>query len=122
MPTRPSAWLLAALLSWAASFPAHASTDVEALLVQADAKRSTDPAAFRGLLARDYPPAHEVILYEAATTALGAPRMQRLPLAQVAAADVDLRTTLVVPPCRPLRANADVVAELERLDALSSAA
>jgi len=74
------------------------------------------------LLARDYPPTHEVILYEAATLAIGTPRMQRLPLARLAAADVDLRTTLVVPPCRPLRENAAVIAELERLDALSSAA
>jgi uncharacterized protein YabN with tetrapyrrole methylase and pyrophosphatase domain len=74
------------------------------------------------LLARDYPPTHEVILYEAATLAIGTPRMQRLPLARLAAADVDLRTTLVVPPCRPLREDTEVIAELERLDALSSAA
>jgi uncharacterized protein YabN with tetrapyrrole methylase and pyrophosphatase domain len=88
-------------------------------------RRATDGAhrqVLVDLLARDYPPAHEVILYEAATTAIGAPRMQRVPLARLAAADVDLRTTLVVPPCRPLRENADVIAELERLDALSSAA
>lgn len=74
------------------------------------------------VLAHDYPSTHEVILYEAATTAIGTPRMQRLPLSRLAAADVDLRTTLVVPPCRPLRENADVIAELERLDAVSSAA
>jgi diguanylate cyclase (GGDEF)-like protein len=43
--------LLAALL-WAAPPFAHASQPVEALLVQADAVRSTDPAAFRDLLAQ----------------------------------------------------------------------
>ncbi len=53
---RPSALLLAAMLLAApllAAAPlAHASVAVEALLEQADAKRSTDPEAFRELLAR----------------------------------------------------------------------
>jgi precorrin-6B methylase 1 len=74
------------------------------------------------LLAQTYPRDHEVILYEAATLAIGAPRMQRLAIKDLAAADVDLRTTLVVPPCRALQANTEVIAELERLDTLSSAA
>ena len=74
------------------------------------------------LLARDYPRDHEVVLYEAATVAIEAPRMQRLALADLAAAAVDLRTTLVVPPCRPMQENGDVIRALERLDNLSSAA
>jgi diguanylate cyclase (GGDEF)-like protein len=46
---RLPAWILAALLMAATPF-AHASATVEALLVEADAKRSTDPERFRDLL------------------------------------------------------------------------
>jgi uncharacterized protein YabN with tetrapyrrole methylase and pyrophosphatase domain len=74
------------------------------------------------LLAADYPREHEVILYEAATLAIAAPRMQRLALADLAAAPVDLRTTLVVPPCRAMQENTEIIQALERLDTLSSAA
>ena len=73
-------------------------------------------------LARDYPRDHEVILYEAATLAIAAPRMQRLALADLAAADVDLRTTLVLPPCRPMQEDAEMIEALQRLDSLSGAA
>jgi len=74
------------------------------------------------LLAQDYPREHEVVLYEAATLAIGSPRMQRLALADLASAQVDLRTTLVLPPCAPLQPNTAMIEELARLDAVSSAA
>ncbi|MEO7252030.1 MAG: SAM-dependent methyltransferase [Arenimonas sp.] len=74
------------------------------------------------LLAEDYPLAHEVILYEAATLAIGTPRMQTLRLSDLPAADLRLQTTMVVPPCRPIQENHRMIEELERLDTLSSAA
>ena len=74
------------------------------------------------LLAEDYPLAHEVILYEAATLAIGTPRMQTLRLSELAGADLRLQTTMVVPPCRPMQENRRMIEELERLDAVSSAA
>lgn len=73
-------------------------------------------------LAAVYPRDHEVVLYEAATLAIAAPRMQRLALADLAAAAVDLRTTLVLPPCRAMQQDTETIRELERLDSLSSAA
>ena len=74
------------------------------------------------LLAEDYPIDHEVILYEAATLAIGAPRMHRLPLRELAAADLHLQTTMVIPPCRPMQENRILIQKLERLDIVSSAA
>jgi hypothetical protein len=73
-------------------------------------------------LAEDYPRDHEVVLYEAATLAIGAPRMQKLALGELAGAMVDLRTTLVLPPCRALSPDAAMIEALARLDAVSSAA
>lgn len=74
------------------------------------------------LLAEEYPLTHEVILYEAATLAIGTPRMQRLALADLAAAELHLQTTMVIPPCRPMQENRALIQKLERLDMVSSAA
>ena len=51
-------------------------------------------------LLRDYPPAHEVILYEAATLAIHAPRIERLPLLALPVAALSQASTLVLPPLR----------------------
>lgn len=70
-------------------------------------------------LLRDYPPHHEVILYEAATVAIETPRMAAWPLQALADARIDPHTTLVVPPAvRPLADRAMHA----RLDALEAAA
>ena len=69
------------------------------------------------LLAEDYPLDHEVIAYEAATLPISEPRMERMPLAGLAVADLRLQTTLVVPPARAMERND---AMLARLDALES--
>ena len=69
------------------------------------------------LLAEDYPLDHEVIAYEAATLPISEPRMERMPLAGLAIADLRLQTTLVVPPARAMERND---AMLARLDALES--
>jgi uncharacterized protein YabN with tetrapyrrole methylase and pyrophosphatase domain len=68
------------------------------------------------LLLEDYPAAHEVIVYEAATLAIGAPRMERVMLRDLAAAPLHLQSTLVIPPCRALQPNTELLAKLERRD------
>ena len=54
-------------------------------------------------LLRWYPPAHEVILYEAARLPIETPRVDRLPLRDLATAHYEEYTTLVIPPLGELR-------------------
>jgi precorrin-6B methylase 1 len=54
-------------------------------------------------LRRTYPAEHGVILYEAATLAISPPRLERLPLCDLANARLEMHTTLVIPPSQPLR-------------------
>ena len=68
------------------------------------------------LLARDYPPDHEVIIYEAATLAISAPRMERLPLSALVDAQVHLQSTLVIPPAVPMQRNQAMLDRLAQLD------
>ena len=67
------------------------------------------------LLAQDYPLAHEVIAYEAATLPITTPRMGKMPLSGIVEADLGMQTTLVIPPSRPMQRNH---AMLERLAAV----
>jgi uncharacterized protein YabN with tetrapyrrole methylase and pyrophosphatase domain len=53
-------------------------------------------------LLRDYPADHPVTIYEAATLPIGRPRIDRLPLGELAHATLHMHSTLVVPPARPL--------------------
>ncbi|HAI58400.1 MAG TPA: hypothetical protein DCM32_00775 [Xanthomonadaceae bacterium] len=53
-------------------------------------------------LLRDYPPTHPVTIYEAATLAIAAPRIETLPLHTLARAALHMHSTLVIPPARPL--------------------
>ncbi len=69
------------------------------------------------LVEHGYPPAHEVIVYEAATLPIDAPRMDRMALAALAEADLGLASTLVVPPAQAMERNAAMLARLEALDA-----
>jgi len=55
----------------------------------------------RDRLIRDYPPDHEVVLYEAAVHPVSPPRISRVPLAELPQSDVTLATTLYIPPSRP---------------------
>jgi diguanylate cyclase (GGDEF)-like protein len=54
-------------------------------------------------LLRWYPPEHEVILYEAARLPIETPRVDRLPLRDLATAHYEEYTTLVIPPLGELR-------------------
>lgn len=71
-----------------------------------DTGRFSNTVAERALLverlARDYPAGHVVTLYEAATLAVQAPRVERLPLEGLINAVLHQHTTLVVPPARAM--------------------
>jgi siroheme synthase len=53
-------------------------------------------------LLRDYPPQHPVTIYEAATLPIARPRIETLPLAELAGAALSGQSTLAVPPARTL--------------------
>jgi len=74
------------------------------------------------LVEHGYPPQHEVIVYEAATLPIDVPRMDRMPLAALAEADLGLASTLVVPPAQAMERNAAMLARLETLDAAAAGA
>jgi len=68
------------------------------------------------VLARDYDLDHEVILYKAVTLPMHQPRIERLRLRDLAAADVDTHVTLVIPPGSSLQADPAVRECLAALD------
>jgi Tetrapyrrole (Corrin/Porphyrin) Methylases len=68
------------------------------------------------LLAADYPLAHEVIAYEAATLPITTPRIGRMPLSDLVNADLHLHTTLVVPPARPMQRDQAMLDQIAALD------
>lgn len=71
-------------------------------------------------LAPDYPAAHEVIVYEAPTTPLERPRIERMPLDRLPTAPLGMRSTLVVPPVRRPEIDPVWLARAAALDADSS--
>jgi uncharacterized protein YabN with tetrapyrrole methylase and pyrophosphatase domain len=83
--------------------------------------RFSTGAAYRQILvdvlARDYPLDHEVILYRAATLPMHKPRIERLHLADLPSAEIDMQATLVIPPAQTLEPDSQV---RERLCALDS--
>ncbi len=72
------------------------------------------------VLLADYPPDHQVTVYEAATLPIERPRIHSFPLSELAAVPLFLQSTLVIPPCRPLQENAEVRARLEALEYASA--
>jgi tetrapyrrole (corrin/porphyrin) methylase-like protein len=91
------------------------------------ARFATGPAYRRLLvevLEQDYPASHPVIVYEAATLPITAPRIEQVRLCDLVDADLRLQTTLVFPPARPMEVNQqmlDRLAELDRQEELSMA-
>jgi precorrin-6B methylase 1 len=71
------------------------------------------------LLAQDYPLAHQVIAYEAATLPITTPRMGKMPLSGIVDADLHLQTTLVIPPARAMRRNQAMLDRITALEILS---
>ncbi|HWK73680.1 MAG TPA: SAM-dependent methyltransferase [Povalibacter sp.] len=68
------------------------------------------------VLTRDYSPDHEVIVYRAATLPAQSPRVERLQLQQLPAADIDMHVTLVVPPATALQPDPESRQRLAALD------
>ncbi|MGV8932235.1 MAG: SAM-dependent methyltransferase [Luteimonas sp.] len=69
------------------------------------------------LLAADYSLHHEVIVYEAATLPIAAPRMETMPLSGLVDTGLDLQSTLVVPPGRPMELDQAMIDRISALDA-----
>jgi uncharacterized protein YabN with tetrapyrrole methylase and pyrophosphatase domain len=69
------------------------------------------------LLARDYDLSHEVTIYRAATLPMQEPLIRRLPLGQLADAEVDMHVTLVIPPARSPEPATEIRERLSALDA-----
>ncbi|MCH8538479.1 MAG: hypothetical protein LAT66_12015 [Alkalimonas sp.] len=76
-------------------------------------------AAYRQLLVdillEQYPPEHKVYLYEAACLSVQSKRVECIVLQQLPEAEVSLKTTLVIPPCRPLQLNKEMEQRLKQL-------
>lgn len=68
------------------------------------------------VLARDYSLDHEVVIYRAATLAIGRPRMERLALKDIPASVLGTQDTLVLPPGTPMQLDKDVAAMLADMD------
>lgn len=84
------------------------------------ARFSTDVAYRQVLvdvLAREYPLEHKVFIYKAATLPTDKPRIDRIALAALPGADLDLHATLVIPPAADLLPDAAVRRRLAALDA-----
>lgn len=83
-------------------------------------RRFSTGAAHRRLLVevltRDYEPAHEVTLYEAAALPTSRPRIVRLPLEALPEAACDMHSTLVVPPASALEPDEEMRERLRALD------
>lgn len=67
-------------------------------------------------LVRDYPLDHEVIIYEAPTLPVSTPRIERVPLARLPDEQLHMQSTVVVPPCEPLRRDEAMITRAARLD------
>jgi precorrin-6B methylase 1 len=82
--------------------------------------RFSTGAAYRRVLvdvvARDYDLDHEVIIYKAVTLPMHQPRIERLALRALPAADIDMHVTLVIPPGTGLQADPTVRECLAALD------
>jgi hypothetical protein len=61
-----------------------------------------------------YPPAHEVIAYQASPYPLARPVVKRVPLERLAEAELTIGMTLVVPPATEREADPTMLARLER--------
>jgi hypothetical protein len=68
------------------------------------------------ILARDYDLSHEVVIYRAATLPMQKPLIERVPLGTLPEAQVDMHSTLVIPPARPLEPDTQIRERLSALD------
>jgi precorrin-3B methylase len=64
------------------------------------------------LLLKKYPTDHMVILYECAVLAIHKPRTESIQLKDLAQAQVNLKTTLIIPPAKKRKANYKIIKQL----------
>jgi hypothetical protein len=86
---------------------------------QSLARFSTGPAYRQVLvdvLARDYPLAHEVIIYRAATLPIQQARIERAALGELPQAHIGMADTVVIPPVRAMQPDREIRARLDALD------
>lgn len=69
------------------------------------------------LLSQWYPLDHQVILYEAVTLPIQQPRIEPIALSDLPKAQMDLKTTLVIPPATVAKANRVILDQLNILAA-----
>lgn len=82
-------------------------------------RSSTGPGHCRLLVERlreDYPADHPITLYEAATLPITTPRMEEMPLSGLVDAELQLQTTLVVPPATPMQRDDAMLERIRQLD------
>lgn len=68
------------------------------------------------VLARDYPPDHEIVIYRGATLPIQPPRIRRVALKDLAATDITAEETVVLGPTAPPPPDRDTRKRLEVLD------
>lgn len=83
-------------------------------------KRFQSSTSHRSLLverlAEDYPVDHRVMVYEAATLPISAPRIETFRLDEVCGAPLSMQSTLVIPPCRELERDETMLARARALE------
>lgn len=67
-------------------------------------------------LVEDYPRQHEAIVYEAATLPITQPRMERIRLGDLAAVDLSMHSTLVLPPAREMERDLGMLDRIEEVE------
>lgn len=68
--------------------------------------------AFIEFLTQWYPAEHQVILYEAAVLPIETFRAEKVPINQLDTAELNMKTTMVIPPVRELKLNTNILASL----------
>jgi len=72
------------------------------------------------VLAREYPLDHKICIYKAATLPTQKPHIERIPLASLPDADIDMHATVVIPPAADLLPDRTIRRRLAALDAISA--
>ena len=67
------------------------------------------------MLSEFYSVEHQVILYEAATLSIQKPKIRFVKLKELSTVELDMKTTLVIPPSTKLERNASIISRLEEL-------
>ncbi len=86
---------------------------------QSQARFSTGSAYRQVLvevLAQDYPLDHEIIVYRCVTLPIQQLRIERIALADLTEADINLHDTVVIPPAQKLEPNAEIRVRLAAID------